>query len=238
MHPFKDNVNKFNKDIKENNGYQYTTNANFSSIVSNKRITDEISKLISANTETIIDIGCGDGTYTNELSRFFKNTIFLGIDPASEAINIAKRNYSNIHFHVADILNTDSLPRKKFTVGILRGVLHHLPDAYKGLENSAILSDKLIILEPNGNNPILKLIEKKSTYHIEHEEQSFNSKELLNWVEKINFKIVKINYIGFVPFFFPTIPAKIIYFFQPLLELIYPLKKYFAAQIVILCEKK
>jgi len=234
----KQNVNEFNIDVKKNNGYKYTTNAKYSSVVSNNRITNATEQLIPINTATIIDIGCGDGTYTSVLKEKFKNVQFTGIDPAIEAIELAKKKDLEINFLVGDLLDESTLPKDKYDLGIIRGVLHHLPNAYTGLENSKKLSNKLIIIEPNGNNPILKWIEKNSKYHIEHEEQSFTSNQLISWIEMIDYKIVKIDYIGFIPFFFPTVLSKIIHFFQPFLELIYPLKKYFGAQIIILCENK
>jgi len=234
----KKNVSEFNSDVKANNGYKYTTNASFSSLVSNQRITDEIIKYIPSNVKSAIDIGCGDGLSANDLKNAYPNIEFTGFDPAFEAIEIAKSKYKQVNFLVGDLLNPATFPNKKFDVGIIKGVLHHLASAYTGIENSMKLSDKMIIVEPNGNNPILKMIEKNSQYHIEHEEQSFSSKQLVEWCEKAGYKIIKLDYIGFVPFFFPTFLSKVIYFFQPLLEKIYPIKKYFGAQIVIFCEKK
>ena len=238
MKTLKQNVNEFNTDVKKNNGYRYTTNAKYSSVVSNNRITKATEHLIPIKTATIIDIGCGDGTYTIILKEKFKNIKFTGIDPAFEAIELAKKKDFEINFLIGDLLDESTLPKEKYELGIIRGVLHHLPNSYKGLENSKKLSNRLIIIEPNGNNPILKWIEKNSKYHIEHEEQSFTSKQLSSWIELMDYKIVKIDYIGFIPFFFPTVLSKIINFFQPFLELIYPLKKYFGAQIIILCENK
>lgn len=240
METQKKNVSEFNSDVKENNGYKYTTNAPFSSIVSNKRITEATIKFIPINSKTIIDIGCGDGSYTNALKKAFPDKKFTGFDPAKDAIEIAKtKNINNdIEFLVGDLLNISTFPQNKFDLGIVRGVLHHLPNGYLGVANSIHLSDRIIIIEPNGNNPILKYIEKNSKYHIEHEEQSFTSNLLKEWCEKSGFIVEKIDFIGFVPFFFPTFLSKIIYFFQPFLELIYPLKKYFGAQIILICKKK
>jgi SAM-dependent methyltransferase len=237
MNTQKKNVEEFNTDVRENDGYKYTTNALYSSIVSNRRITGATIKHIPSMAKTVVDIGCGDGTYTNELKKAFPNKFFTGFDPAESAINIAKSKYRNIDFHVGDLLNPSEFRNNKFDFGIIRGVLHHLPNAQKGLENCLQLSHNIIIIEPNGNNPILKWIEKNSKYHIEHEEQSFTCKQLKIWANQAGFNKVKVDYIGFVPFFFPTLLAKVIYFLQPLLEMIPPLKKYFGAQIVMICEK-
>ena len=233
----KQNVEKFNGDVIENDGYRYTSIAPFSSIVANNRITKATLDFIPSQSKTIVDIGCGDGLFTSQLKKELPDKFFFGFDPAATAIAIAEKKYKEIDFFVGDLLNEKTFPNQKFDLGIIRGVLHHLPNGFNGILNAGILSDELIIIEPNGNNFILKMIEKKSAYHIQHEEQSFSSKLLVEWCNKANMKIIKIDYIGFVPFFFPTFLAKIIYFFQPVLEKIYPLKKYFGAQIIIHCKK-
>jgi hypothetical protein len=103
--------------------------------------------------------------------------------------------------------------------------------------NAMMLSEQLLVVEPNGNNPILKLIEKSSRYHHQHEECSF-SQTLKKWRGKAGYEVERLDFVGFIPFFFPTVLTKIICFFQPVLEKIYPLKKYFGAQIIIRCRKK
>jgi len=98
MSIIKKNVNEFNKDVEGNKGYKYTTNASFSSIVSNKRMNEEVRKKINRNIKTLIDIGCGDGTYTNDLKMLNKDILITGIDPSTNAINIAKKKYKDICF--------------------------------------------------------------------------------------------------------------------------------------------
>ncbi len=233
----KRNVSEFNADVKENLGYRYTTNARYSSIVANRRMTEATVAAIPADARSIIDIGCGDGTYAHDLKIRFPNVAFTGFDPAVEAIGIAKRKFPEVEYVMGDLLNPETFPKRKFDVAIMRGVIHHLPDAEAGITNAIRLSDRVILIEPNGNNPILKWLERNSHYHLEHEEQSYSSRQLLEWCERTGYVVTKIDFIGFVPFFFPTIPAIIIHFFQPWLEKISPLKKYFGAQIVIVFEK-
>ncbi len=233
----KSNVGKFNDDVIAHGGYQYTTNAPYSSVVANQRMTEAIMARVPKSARNLIDIGCGDGTYTAELVRFFPDMEIIGIDPALDAISLAQRLAPSATFTVANLLEPATLPQKVFDVGIIRGVIHHLPNGELGIMNAAPICKTLIIVEPNGNNPILKLIEKTSRYHIEHEEQSFTSRKLDTWCRSAGYGQIQIDYIGFVPMFFPTLPAKIIHFSQPLLEQIYPIKKYFAGQVVLTCNK-
>lgn len=235
----KKNVQEFNRNVRENGGFLYTTNAQFSSHVANKRISDEIFKLIKPTYKTLVDIGCGDGMYTNNIKQNFPQLDVYGFDPAGSAIQLAKQNYPSVKFDTISILD-DNLPTpaRKYDVAVIRGVLHHLSDQQKAIANAFKLADNLIIMEPNGNNPILKLIERTSQYHIEHEEQSFFQWQLKKWIQNAGGQVDSWSYVGYVPFFFPTGPAKVIYFFQPFLEKIPVLKHIFSAQFIISCSKR
>lgn len=229
----KHNVAEFNSDVTENSGYRYTTNAPYSSIVANERITRAVLASIPKSASKIVDVGCGDGSYSALIAAAFPKAAVVGFDPAATAIEVAKAKHPAVDFNVGDILNLSSFPNQFFEIAVVRGVIHHLPDPAGGIANAAKLGDRIIVVEPNGNNPILKYIEKHSQYHIDHEEQSFSSKQLVAWCNATGYQVTKLDYIGFVPYFFPTIPARVIHFFQPWLEKIGWLKKYFAAQIVI-----
>lgn len=235
----KKNVDTFDQDVKSNGGYKYSHRAKYSSYVANKRITDEIMRFISGkkNIRSIIDIGCGDGSYTGELKSLMPDIELTGFDPALEAINVAAENHPECTFQAGNVLDTRTFPERRFDLAIMRGVIHHLPTQSVAVGNAAELSSLLLIIEPNGNNPILKWIEKNSRYHIEHEEQSFTSEFLTGICKQNGWRVRSVKYIGLVPFFFPTLPSRIIHAAQPFLERIPLLAKYFGAQVVILAER-
>lgn len=233
----KKNVQAFNRNVQENGGFLYTTNAQFSSYVANKRISDEIATFILPHYTSLVDIGCGDGMYTAEIKARFPHLDVHGFDAAAEAIHVAREKYPDIKFDLVNLLDEKRLPPEKYDVGVIRGVLHHLCDQQKAIVNAFRLADDLIIMEPNGNNPVLKIIEKTSRYHIEHEEQSFFEWQLKRWIKNAGGEINAWVYVGFVPFFFPTAPAKIIYRMQPFLEKIPVVKHIFSAQFIISCSR-
>jgi ubiquinone/menaquinone biosynthesis C-methylase UbiE len=234
----KQNVEVFNQNVQENGGFLYTTNSEFSSYVANKRISEEIFKFIKPTYKTLIDIGCGDGVYTNEIKQNFPHLEVRGFDPAARAIANAAKIFPDVIFEAVNLLDENlAVPSKKYDVGVIRGVLHHLSDQQKAIENAFKLTNNLIIMEPNGNNPILKFIEKTSKYHIEHEEQSFFEWNLKKWIRNVGGSVTVWSYVGYVPFFFPTGPAKLIYKMQPFLEKVPILKHIFSAQFIIACSK-
>jgi SAM-dependent methyltransferase len=234
----KQNVDRFNQDALANNGYLYSTNAPYSAIKSNHRISQAISATIPPDTRRIIDLGCGDGFYTAEIARDFPDAYVEANDPAKVAIEMAQARFPDITFTVANILDLTSQPTTMFDVAVIRGVIHHRPDNSQQLaiQNARAIAKMIIIVEPNGNNPILKFIEKKSAYHIAHEEQSFNSETLVGWCHAAGWQHVSRKFIGFVPFFFPELLSRLVYFVQPLLEKVPLINTYLSAQIVVVCK--
>src|SRR5438045_1584351 len=84
--PVKENVSTFSRDVLEKSGYVYTTNERFSSRVANLRLTQATISLIPREARSILDVGCGDGTYTQQIKDHFPQAEVIGFDPAEVAI--------------------------------------------------------------------------------------------------------------------------------------------------------
>src|SRR6476646_4722073 len=89
----KENVHLFNQDVVEGAGYVYTTNQQYSSQVANLRLTQATLALIPPDVRSILDVGCGDGTYTQEIKARFPNAEVTGFDPAEAAVRRAEQLY-------------------------------------------------------------------------------------------------------------------------------------------------
>jgi SAM-dependent methyltransferase len=215
----KKNVISFNKDVENLGGYQYLTGEVFSSTVSAKRLNDAIHKITDWNKKTIIDVGCGDGKLTKNLIDYGATSV-VGIDPADKAVERASQDYSNISNLKFLVGSAYQIPYadKYFDIAIIRGVLHHLQDPQLALLEASRIAKEVIVLEPNGLNPVLKLIEKISPYHIEHEERSFLPVTLKNWGKNAGLKLEKIEYINLVPVFCPTSIVKLLKKIEPIVE--------------------
>ena len=61
------------------------------------------------NFDTIVDLGCGKGYFTNLLKK--RNNKIYACDISKTAIEIAKTKYNNIKFSCLDINNTDNLSK-------------------------------------------------------------------------------------------------------------------------------
>jgi ubiquinone/menaquinone biosynthesis C-methylase UbiE len=229
----------FDQDVILNGGYMYTTNALLSSKMANDRLTDATIKIISLKGKRVIDVGCGDGTYTYELYRRSKPKEMVGVDAAKEAIRLAQvlyKNHNKLKFYTGDVYR---LNRKfeNFDVAIVRGVIHHVDFPQKAIASISKIAKRIVILEPNGYNPFLKIVEKISLYHRIHKEKSYPPILLRHWLSKVGFKTKSYSYVGFVPFFCPDGMALFMKKIEKLIEKIYLFSRLFCAVYIVLAKR-
>jgi len=228
------NICRFNRDIEENAGYYYTQTSELSCRLANQRLNRAVLEMTDLTGKNVIDIGCGDGTYTLELLKLHPKYV-LGVDAAWTAIDLARKKVitsENIEFRVLDVYELTNL-HKKFDVAIVRGILHHLYDVEKAIFNTLKIAVEIIVIEPNGYNPVLKIIEKISRYHIEHEEKSYPPHKLNKWFSQKGGKLIKASYCNLVPFFCWDIVARTLKVIEPFVEKTPLLKQLFCAVYVM-----
>lgn len=233
------NPSPFDKDVILNGGYLYTTNAVLSSQMANDRLTDATLKTVSLDGKRVIDVGCGDGTYTYALYKRSKPKEMVGVDSAKNAIELSQvlyKKHKNLSFHYGSIYD---LHKKfnNFDIAIVRGVLHHVDFPQKAIESLSKVANQILILEPNGYNPLLKIVEKVSLYHRIHKEKSYPPILLRRWLNKVGFQTKSYSYVGFVPFFCPDGMAKFMKKMEKYIENIYLFSRLFCAVYVVLAKK-
>lgn len=125
-------------------------------VAGNQELTKKYIKTnyLIFNCNSILDIGCGTGYFSN----LFSKDKYSGIDINKKYIEFAKKKYQGYCFIKSDILSF-SLLNKHYDSAILISVLHHLSDA----EINKILSkiiDKInkiiIIVDLNPKTSLLK----------------------------------------------------------------------------------
>lgn len=97
--------------------------------------------------EKILDIGCGDGKITADVSKFIPQGHILGIDPSVPMLSWAKKQYSvveypNLTFHAGGFLESNT--SESFDVIISNCALQHCSDQLQAFKNLSKL------LKPNG----------------------------------------------------------------------------------------
>jgi len=234
----KSGVYPFDNDITLNGGYLYTTNSILSSKLANERLTKATVEMVNLRNKRIIDVGCGDGSYTYELYKRYQPKQIVGIDASKNAIKLARALYAKkgVQFVLCSIYSLTKM-FDLFDIAIVRGVIHHVEHPYKAIGEIAKIASEVVILEPNGYNPALKLIEKISLYHRIHKEKSYPPFKLRNWINLTELKIVKDQYVGFVPFFCPDGMAKTLNVMEPWIEKLPVFCRFLCGVYVILAKK-
>lgn len=213
------NVTAFASDVKRLAGYAYTSGERASSRFANQRLSDAVLAITRLKDRTVLDVGCGDGTYTLQLLEHSPKSV-LGIDPSDDAVECAKKKISTsgqLKFEVCNVYALRELGLQ-FDVAIVRGVIHHLYEPEKGIAELLAVANEVVVIEPNGYNPVLKLIERTSKYHIAHEERSYPPMRLNNWFKKQGGAVTSSFYAGLVPFFCPDWFAKMLKAIEPIIE--------------------
>lgn len=212
-------VDVFNADILRNGGYLYSTNARLSSRLAHGRLTEAVLALGDYQDQTVLDIGCGDGTYTIELYDRARPAAVTGVDMAALAVAAARRRAGRraITFAVASAYQLP-FAEDRFDWAVLRAVLHHMDRPLTALREALRVARRIVVVEPNGYNPVLKILEKYSAYHIEHGEKSYAPARLRHWVRAGGGEITRKHFVGLVPCFCPDWLARLAKAVEPVGE--------------------
>jgi ubiquinone/menaquinone biosynthesis C-methylase UbiE len=200
-------------------GYRYTTDAPLSSRMAHGRMTDAVLAIADFKDKRVIDVGCGDGLFTFELLERGGAASVVGVDPVLEALEVARARSEGerAEFKLGSDYELD-FPSSDFDIAHLRAVLHHLDRPIDALREALRVAPTVVVAEPNGNNPGVKLFERFSRYHIDHEERSYSSRALNRWARSVGGEVTARNWVGEVPTFCPDIVARVTKRIEPLSE--------------------
>jgi 2-polyprenyl-3-methyl-5-hydroxy-6-metoxy-1,4-benzoquinol methylase len=145
-----------------------------------------LKKITPDSVNRIIDIGCGDGLFSRELSLANPDTIVVGVDYSKRAIALASAmnpDISNLQFQAIDITLENKLP--PFDTAVLMEVFEHIPIEAADIFMSSVRSSlreggTLYLTVPHEN----KLVEYK---HFQH----FSVQKIINYIQPY-FEIVEV----------------------------------------------
>jgi 2-polyprenyl-3-methyl-5-hydroxy-6-metoxy-1,4-benzoquinol methylase len=169
----------------ENNRFKYffidTWSINYAST-----IEFLLKKIKSSSANRIVDIGCGDGRFSRELSLANPDSIVVGIDYSKRAIALASAmnpDINNLQFQSIDITKENNL--SLFDTAVLMEVFEHIPIESADIFISSVRSllregGMLYLTVPHENKPV----EYK---HFQH----FSVQEIINYIQPY-FEIVEI----------------------------------------------
>ncbi len=104
-------------------------------------------------SEQILEIACGTGILTQEITCHYNNLDYTAIDYARKMINICERKKINAQFEVGDATNLTYLD-KSFDKIIIANALHIMPNSECVLQEAKrCLKDDGILYAPNFLTP-------------------------------------------------------------------------------------
>jgi SAM-dependent methyltransferase len=233
------NVDVFDRDAEINKGYYYTTSVRLSCRLATQRSTDAILATASLRNRSVVDVGCGDGFYTIRFWDRAQPKSIVGLDPAGHAIAVANTNKETrpVQFLVGDAHQLP-FPNNSFDVALVQSILHHDDNPKDVIREAFRVAPEIVIHEPNGNNLGLKVIEKLSRYHREHNEKSYSSGQLRQWIEESGGVIAYQRFAGFVPMFCPSVIARTMKAVEPVVEALPLVNKFGCAVTVIVARRR
>ena len=236
----KKNVDKYNIDVQETGKYLYNNEKLLAHYFHLNIFIDTITKMYDFNNKEILEIGCGDGIYTLELAKNIKSLKIVATEPSEEGIISAKKTQEELKINnvIFDTLNVYDLKLdKKFDAILFNVVLHHLSDPEKAINMVSNSTNTIIIVEPNGYSPALKILEKFSKYHIEHEERSFFLYTIKKWLKNNSFLIKEYKFRAILPMFCPNWLARLLYVINPIFQSIPLLNRLSCGKVFIVANK-
>ena len=226
----------FDQDVDAQGGYQYTDGSRLSARIANERYTELIVDSADFAGKRVVDVGSGDGTYTAALADHSDAAEIIGVEPSPKAVERAQSAYASygarLQFECCssrDLLEAG----KHYDIAVYRGVIHHVPDPKEEIARAVALADRVVILEPNGVNLMMKLAERLSRYHREHHERSFVPRTLSSWVNAAGGKVERVRFFGLVPYFCPDAVARLGRMLEPIIEVIPLLRAGLCGQYVL-----
>lgn len=232
------NVDVFDKDAEANSGYLYTNTTRLSCQLATQRTTDIILETDEFSGRSVLDVACGDAFYTIRFWDRGHPKRLVAADAAVTAVQVGARNSDSrgIRFLAG---NAHRMPVKNdsFDVVLLQSVLHHDDDPLQMIKEAFRIAPRVVIHEPNGNNPGLKIIEKTSPYHIEHNEKSYSTLQMKRWIKTAGGTVVYEKTAGFVPMFCPDWMARTMKYVEPVVEWIPVFRSLACAVYVIVASR-
>ncbi|HUY74444.1 MAG TPA: class I SAM-dependent methyltransferase [Candidatus Dormibacteraeota bacterium] len=209
----------FDRDVDAHGGYVYVTNDRLSSRLATDRQVELILHLAHLQDRKAIDVGCGDGSFSVQYWDSGHPSRLVGIDPVEKAIAVAnaRKGARPIEFATVNAVRLP-YPDRSFDVAILQGVLHHTNRPADTIKEVLRVAPEIVVVEPNGYSPILKVLEKASSYHRAHHEQSYTSRTLDRWVRDAGGEVLDRRFAILVPYFCPDWLARVLKRVEPLVE--------------------
>jgi len=165
----------------------------------------ETAKILGLGEDSkILELGCGDGKFSEHvLATHFKSIDAFDVSEAGIKRAQSLSKSGKVSYGVQDLTKYEYEAEAHWDGLIMLGFLHHVkgfaPDI---VSRVARVCPKVVVLEPNGNNIIRKMLERLPSYQRAGED-SFKRQELLQLFGAHNYTLKTFSRITFMPTFLP-----------------------------------
>jgi SAM-dependent methyltransferase len=171
------------------------------------------------SSSRVLDLGCGDGAFANQvLAKRF--AAVDGFDLAGAAIRRAAANAPGDHvrFRATDVTRLTFDNAAGYDGAFLIGILHHVKPAAPGVIRAIRqATDRVVVLEPNGNHLLRKLMELTPSYRAAGE-ASFGVRRLTALFEDAGYRRVVWRRLNLFPNFCPQLVFRLLRPIEPVIE--------------------
>jgi 2-polyprenyl-3-methyl-5-hydroxy-6-metoxy-1,4-benzoquinol methylase len=151
-----------------------------------RRILKDIIRPL--NIDSVVDVGCGQGSLLEDLRMEFPYIKPYGIDISKAAIELARQRVPDGRFYVLDI--SQEALNEKCDLVVCSEVLEHITDDIKVLRNLRKMTGKyLVISTPQGN---MRGFER-DVGHV----RNYASGEIVQKLDQNGFEVVSVTEWGF-----------------------------------------
>jgi len=144
--------------------------------------------------ETLLDVGCGQGSLLAELCSAFPHVQPFGCDISVSALALARQNVPHGQFLALDI--TEEALDRKFDLVVCSEVLEHVPADMVALHNLARMTGKYLLISTVQGQ--MRRFEAEEVGHV----RNYTPGELVRKVERSGLQVTRVVEWGF-PFYSP-----------------------------------
>ena len=165
----------------------------------------EMLKYIPDSAKKILDVGCGEGTFSKQLKETNTREIW-GIELDEKSAEIAKQKLDKVF--VGDVNSLmDKLPDNYFDVIIFNDILEHLTDPYQILNKikTKLTPEAIIVSSLPNVRYLLNLVNLIFKKQWKYEDSGildkthlrfFTEKSIIDMFDSLNYELVKIEGIN------------------------------------------
>lgn len=164
-----------------------------------------ISEYLQMTSGEVLDVGCGDGLFTNELAVTRPAMRLTGIDVSPQGISDAERmkrhlGLDNVTFMAADVSAVDTFPDRRFDLVMVLDVLEHLRDPAALIQTVARLlkaDGTLLVSVPTPNYP--KWFGRQFHEAVGHLRDGFWKEDVEALLDGTSLVVTEHRYYGLLP---------------------------------------